>query len=458
MPSAKSVSQATARILGWRFMPRSPLITAFVMLLTCRKYYRGKRASSTAPRGRRRVFFLPKTLFTEDLVNIFLPDDPDLDLWYVSREVLAQLAEAYLPKHLSEYDYRSENEEIARRKEALRRHWRAAIRIFARVANPAAFLTCAYYYRDQREFAAACVANGIPFVALHKECVTTAVARVARQEVYGQFSGQFTGSSITTYNEDEKGTIVAAGSAPADIIDVIGCPRMDPVFRERVATTDPARVFDVVFFSFSRSTYLPYYKKVPRWPARVDGVEIRPWDWSQLYARYHQLAIEFARSHPRLRVALKVKTGFNINDILPAEGSGRASLPENLTLISSGEGGTLASAARVVCGFNSTVLLEAIAARTPVVVPAFGEAVLGSTAERLGTLQLGEAVIHARDEEELTRHLEMLAEGTPDRDRALNPAEQQALAKYVGFFDGRSGERARECVIRAVRNPPQARD
>jgi hypothetical protein len=404
--------------------------------------------------GRRRIFFLPKTLFLDDLANVIKEDDPDFDLWYVAREPLRRIAGVYLPAHLSEYDYTSTNSEVAAGKEQLYLHWAETLRIFKKVLNPAAFVTCAYYYREEREFAAACESNGVRFVALHKECITTPVTRVARREVYERLSGRFTGTLITTYNEEEKSTIVDAGCAEADRVDVVGCPRMDHMFGKRAqADTAVAGRFDVVFFSFSETTYLPVYRRIPRWPAVVDGIRIEPWDWSELYTRYHHFAIRFASAHPALRVALKVKTGFNLSGILSDDGRSHHDLPSNLTLIAGGEGGGLAATANVVCGFNSTILLEALAARTPVIVPAFGEAELGDVREVYGTLRLDGAVEYAKSEGDLERRLEILGREVPIRTRAFTEVERQVLERYVGFADGRSAERMRRSIARSFLLP-----
>jgi hypothetical protein len=443
----KPFSYCISQILSLRIFSRFPVLTAIILMLTARRFW---RRSSGPMKQRKRVFFLPKTLFAEDLVNVFPANDPDCELWYISRQPLHELANVYLPSNLSEYDYRDASEDVTKAKEALCNHWEQALRIFSRWFRPDAFVTCAYYYRDQREFAAACVSNGIPFVALHKECITSPVSRVAREEVYGRFSGRFTGSLITTYNEDEKKTIVAAGAAPEHLIDVVGCPRMDPIFNRSAVESSTAALFDVVFFSFSKTAYLPVYRKVPRWPARIDGSAISPWDWSALYLRYHRFAVDFARRHPNIRVALKVKTGFNVVDVLDNKSSGTEGLPPNFDVITQGEGGRLAATAKIVCGFNSTVLLEAIASKTPVVVPAFGEPQLGTVAERYGTLRLGNAVMYATSEVLLEQIIKSRVIQTPHRDRPFTRDEIVALEKYVGFADGASGKRMRRSVEKAM--------
>lgn len=449
----KSISYLISSILSWRFLPRSPLLTALIIALTARRFY---RIRSPQTKQRQRIFFIPKTLFKEDLLNVFRLDDAEYELWYIAREPLRRCASFFLQPHLSEYVYQLVDAATAFQKDALRAHWFKTLKILKQIIRPSAFLSCAYYYKEEREFAAASVANNIPFVALHKECITTPVTRVARQEVYGKNSGPFTGTRITTYNESEKATMVAAGCADAAIIDVVGCPRMDSIFA-RPPSAILKGAFDVVFFSFSKTTYLPVFRKVPRWPSVVDNVPITPWNWSELYNRYHTFAVGFARSHPMLKVALKVKTGFNISDVL---GSGALSdnLPGNLEIISGGEGGMLACSAKVISGFNSTVLLEALAAKTPIVIPAFAEARVGSVAERYGTLRLGATVRYAAKEHSFEHLLAECASRTPNRHRSFTSDERQVLERYIGFVDGQSGRRMRNSIARAIKslNPRHA--
>ena len=445
-----SPSFMISQLIGHRYIPKWPVITALILFLTSRRFHAAPRFFWVGRPRRKRIYYLPKTLFKEDLSEVFRENDEDFELWYVSRQPLARLAELFLPNYISEYDYTNISDDVLARKEALREHWTSALSIFSRLSKPSAFLTCAFNYRDQREFASACIANGIPFVALHKECITTPITRIARENVYRDLVGPFTGTRITAYNEDERATMIAAGVAEPEIIDVVGCPRVDPFIRRR-AEKSTTRAFDVVFFSFSKTTYLPVYRRVPKWPNSAGGLKIEPWDWSQLYLRFHLFTIEFASDHPELRVALKVKTGFNVLDILELVRLREQPLPPNLQIINMGEGGTLAATAKVVCGFNSTVLLEAIASCTPVIIPTFAEAERGSAAEKYGMLRLGNAVHYADSEVELARLLELQSRFLPERDRAYTDDERLVLERYVGFADGKSGERMRSSIAKVVR-------
>ena len=83
-----SPSKTLSNILGFKFIPLNSFLTAFILILTLRRFYKNEKKI----KKRIKVVFLPKTLFTQDLENIFLPEDNDMELYYISREPLKILA------------------------------------------------------------------------------------------------------------------------------------------------------------------------------------------------------------------------------------------------------------------------------------------------------------------------------------------------------------------------------
>ena len=269
-----SPSKFISQILEYKFIPLNPFLTAFILILTLRKFYPKDKRS----RKRIKVVFLPKTLFTPDLENIFLPNDSDFDIRYISREPLKILAKRFLPETLHEYNYISEeNKKTELEKKALEKHWFYALKIFSFLTKTKCFLTCAFYYKDQHEFAKAAIKNNIYFVALHKECITTPVKRLAINNLYKYGTGPFHGSMILTQNLEEKESLVDSNCFEKDKIFVTGIPRIDPFFNKgkkvkpryfdkgfSLSSSEISqlqnRKFDVVFFSFAPNTYLPVFK------------------------------------------------------------------------------------------------------------------------------------------------------------------------------------------------------
>jgi hypothetical protein len=104
-----------------------------------------------------------------------------------------------------------------------------------------------------------------------------------------------------------------------------------------------------------------------------------------------------------------------------------------------------------VCGFNSTALLEALAAGRPVVQPRFAEAAY--VEQRRFSVDLGPAVTYAGSPEELAAMLAETAlrrEPTPE---ALPAASLGALEEWVGNTDGRAGRRTADAILSDIAGP-----
>ncbi|WP_413683902.1 hypothetical protein [Prochlorococcus sp. MIT 1011] len=435
------ISKLLGQILGIKFIPLNPFLTAFILSLTARPYY---KKSFLFNKRRKKLFFIPKTLFLPDLINTFHEDDKELELWYISSEAIRQIANRYLPKELSEYNYNSNSDDINKRKIELKNHWIKSIKIFKFIFRPKAFLTCAFYYRDQRELGIASLENKIPFIALHKECIASPITREARLKVYKENSGKYTGTLITTQNKEEKDTLVNAGCALDSQVEVVGCPRFDPIINNSLDLS-LINSYDVIFFYFTEFAYLPFYRDKPIWPEKVGSIPVNPWTWKKLHERFNNFVFQFTESNPSLNIALKIKHGESL-----AKQFIEKQMPSNLTIISTGEGREMAAKAKVISAFNTTTILEGLAARTPVIVPAFGEAALGSILQEIGTLNLGNAVSYASSESDFNRLILDKLKIKNDRYRDFNESEKVALNRYVGYNDGKSGRRVRNLVNKTI--------
>ena len=123
-------------------------------------------------------------------------------------------------------------------------------------------------------------------------------------------------------------------------------------------------------------------------------------------------------------------------------------LPPNLSVVTSGDPFDLIVRSHVVVGFNTTGLLEAVAAGKVVIVPSFGEACEEERQDLI--VDFGEAVEYARSPEAFKT---MIADHA-GRPRPI-PAElpqgtKRVLRHWTGNDDGRAGSRVVEAVREEV--------
>jgi len=419
------------------------------------------RSRATSP-GTVKLLLLSKRGLFEDAATAF-EDDFRFETRYldmVEVKPFKAIVSAFLPPEIDDFNYLSDNPDI----EASKRRYREfSIRVLTYFLSRIQFdavLTASFSYYAEREVAAAFEHLGVPFIALHKENLKTPGIYKFYEGVYRSRRGPFHGRRILVYNGIEKNLQVAAGIAPEDRITVTGMSRLDRIHHWRVThgqsqdenREEISRRPQALFFAFGPKTGLPRMARKLGFGLANGleqfGDERDELSWDKLALSYHRAAIEVARRMPDARVIVKAKPVpfevLAIRELLSRNGP----LPDNLTLISSGDPMELILNSDAICGFRTTALLEAIAAGKPLVVPRFAEAATPQLSEFV--FDLDEAADYADSEADLVERVcrHMLDAAQPKID--LNPTEQAMLDMWAGNSDGKAGDRVAEAVLAEI--------
>lgn len=394
----------------------------------------------------RTLWLLGKDGANEDLLTVLEQEGIATPVDLV-RGVPKAIAGRFLPPGLDDNNYSNQPPAVEARKDRYREVWRGILRALPTARRPAAIVTGNFGYFAERELASAAEAEGLPFLALHKECLKSP-GRVAFFKTVYQRRGVFGGRKVLVYNHVERDLQIDAGVVRPEQITVCGMPRLDRLHQWRLAHGPrPAHPPTLLAFGFYPHTGLP---RIPR-KGVGDGAttyeylsaEQRDLDWGDFFRGYHEALVKLARDHPGWRVRLKLKG--RLRDSKPAidwvESLGR---PENLELVVGGDPFEHLVGADVVCGFNSTAVLEGLAAGLPVVTPAFAEAL--DDALRPFAVSFG-AATDAPDSaqalhDSLAHHMRHPASPATD----LTPARAEVLDHWVGNADGQSGARVRAAI------------
>jgi hypothetical protein len=391
------------------------------------------------------VLIISKAGFNEDAVSV-LSTLPHVEVFSLRRSSVKAVARAFLPPEVDDNNYFSAAGPARKKMLDYRRFLKAMWPAFDPGGRFGAVAGGNFAYFAEREVAAALEAIGVPFLVLHKENLKTPGREAFWERVYRERRGPFFGRKILVYNEIERDLMIRSGVAVPASIEIAGMPRLDAMHRWRSsnAGTKPGPV--VLFFSFLPETGMPrLYRKGTGGGGRyVEKMDDAPsgLDVPELCTSVHRAVLRLAVNRPEISVVIKTKgRGRDRREILGLLGAEDPSeLPPNLAIVHDGSPADLICRAAVVCGFNSTALLESLAAGKPVVAPVYAEA--GRDDHLPFILDLGDAAEKAGSPEVLTELLEKYAlEPEPVEDELSAPAKK-ALKYWLGNDDGKAAQRA----------------
>ena len=430
----------------------------------------GGAQTGSSGQDAKKLLLLSKRGLFEDAASAF-EGDQRFEPWYldmVEIKPFKAMVSAFLPPEIDDFNYLSDDSEVEAGKRAYRDFAVQVLKHFLAQMPFDAVLTASFSYYAEREVAAAFEQLGVPFIALHKENLKTPGIFKFYEEVYRTRRGPFHGRRILVYNGIEKNLQVAAGVAPEGNITVTGMPRLDRIHEWRQAQAglrpdtsgQATTAHQALFFAFGPKTGLPRMARKLGFgmPEGLEqfGDERDQFSWDELARSYHRAAVEVARQMPDIRVIVKAKpVPFEFAAIRELLGDGD-DLPENLTLISSGDPMELILKSNVVCGFRTTALLEVIAAGKPLIVPHFAEAATPQLSEFIFDVE--SAAEYADSEEDIVRrvcHHLTNSEGTRV---ALESSEMTVLEKWTGNVDGKSGARVANAVHAEILGAPVEHD
>jgi hypothetical protein len=311
------------------------------------------------------------------------------------------------------------------------------------------------YYAEQ-EFAAALESLGVPFIAVHKENSWSPGNQSFWEAVYRERRAPFKGRRILVYSSIERDLQLRAGVVDRNRIEVTGMPRLDEVHRWRQSNVGLVSKPTVLFASFLPEVGTPFLAKTVQGSSAagsmVDKEVSGAKSLSTLCRSAHRSVLKLAIDNPNIRILIKTK-GRERDRIGLANlfGIEEGELPSNAQVIHGGSPLPAIAQASVVCGLQSTLLLEALAAGRPVVVPWYAEALDPDICRYL--FDLGPAVLKTSSADEFIEQLRSVALAPAPVPAILSLETQKFLRDWVGNDDGKASERAAAAILRTIDGP-----
>ena len=293
-------------------------------------------------------------------------------------------------------------------------------------------ITCNYRYIPDIEWAKASRLAGVPFIALHKECLRD---ELTEQHYLNLFKGRklkYFGNKLVVHNEREKNLLVKANVYEERNIIVAGCLRIDDIIKECNHINNSEKT--VCLFSFRHFVQGIISETGTGFDDREGKGLIEA--FAQTHVAIAELAIEYpdivfiikpkwlSSWEEKIREVIRDGVGREIEDI------------KNLILTVDIDAQTLIKKSSVVIGVNSTTLLESRLLQRPTIIPMFAEA--GGKYKGIIYFQKysGSEFIFSKSKEEFKEQIVSAV-----RSENHWPPSHELIDEYLGFHDGKTLER-----------------
>ncbi|MDX1641786.1 MAG: hypothetical protein R3220_08805 [Balneolaceae bacterium] len=397
----------------------------------------------------KRILIISKSGGLEDVIESLKGEPIDAKVDLISRSVFKKSAHYYLRDGIGEQNYITDDPETEKNKIRYRNFLKRVLTTFSERYGCDVIIQFNYFYTAEREVAAASSEVGIRFLTAHKECLNSEPIQNYKIERLKDKFGVYEGYKISVYNESQKQVVVQSGFADESRVNITGCPRVNASHRKREIIPTQGSRTTILYYLIHEVAGLPIYK-VEENGRTHRGVDKngRISNWESMIEEVNSTLVNIAESNPDLRIIFKAKTGVVRNQLGNFDID---ALPENIEIVKGGVGHDLLDESHIVVGFNSTAVLEAMAAGRKTIVPFFKD--LLNPELYPYAIDMEDGVTKAETKEKFKQVLEEAIKD-PKIKRTLGPNQIRMLDKYLGNGDGLADERYRKFIEDALYTDP----
>jgi hypothetical protein len=270
-------------------------------------------------------------------------------------------------KHnLSDGKYFSKIKEIENLKLKYRFFLVSFLKILKKKYNFNTFVGFNFNYLAERELHAACDELKIPFLLLYKESIHAKIQEDYYVYSHKKVNEKFDGYKVAVYSDYAKKLLANSKIIDKSKIEVVGCSRLGLSYDYKKIL--PKK--QILYYAIQSNRGLPnmYIKTFGK--AFFNNLKKHKtyngkYNWKSLHIKTLKILKEFAINNPNISIIIKIKIGGD------NESNEYKDLPKNIKVYRVGAGHTFLKDAKVVIAWNTTSILEAMAANRFVLLPYF---------------------------------------------------------------------------------------
>ncbi|MDA7604035.1 hypothetical protein N8724_01395 [Candidatus Pelagibacter sp.] len=228
------------------------------------------------------------------------------------------------------------------------------------------FIGFNFNYHAERDLHEACQKLRIPFLLLYKESVLTELEKKYLVYTAKKSGEKFNGYKIAVYSNSARKSLIDSQIVKKDKIEVVGCSRLGISYSFKKVLPKN----QILYYAIQDDRGLPnrfikkfgkeYFKNF-----KLNKLYNANCSWRNLHIKTLKILKRFAVENPKISIIIKIKNGEKNNKIE------YSNLPKNIKIHKSGVGHNLLKRSKVIIAWNTTSILEGIAANRFILMPYF---------------------------------------------------------------------------------------
>ena len=372
----------------------------------------------------KKILVLYKSFGSDDIEQLKKNKKNDFNFFYFPRNNLKIIFNYFFKEinnDLNDDKYFSSDESIEKAKKDYRNFLVKTLKIFNKKHNFNGILSFNFRYKAEKELHLACKILKIKFIVCQKESLHYS-DNGPLTELYikiNSLNGEFKGDYMTVYTKKFKEVLIKASVINSNKIFVVGMPRADYYYEN----INPQKKHVLLLMPF--------------WTPRKNLLQKLSFDIKKYSQNVTNVILDFALKNPDEHVIIKMKMVDKFDKHLESVIENKNI--KNVFIKRGGNANNLIKDAKVVVGFQSTGLLEALILRKPVIVPYAGIKINDMFEKCI--LNLNEVTYSIKDNASMIKHLEDICKNKihfPLKDKSK---VDSIIDHYIGNYDGKSSDR-----------------
>tara|TARA_Y100000591_G_scaffold290460_1_gene276276 strand:- start:451 stop:1740 length:1290 start_codon:yes stop_codon:yes gene_type:complete len=328
-------------------------LSAFLIYLSLREMKDVKYGKIT-----KKYIVLHKSVGIDDLRDSFYSKSSNFKFLVIKRRFIKILYDNFVKNdHLKDYDYFTKDKKILKGQAQYNKFLKKVISKLQLLIEFDGFINFNIFYKAEVELQKVSSNLGLKFITIHKEALHPPLYFKQIQWIYKNTANKFYGTKVLTYNNQEKRSLVVNNIAPSNKIKVVGMPRLIKSLNLNTKSYKKKNYFKNIVLFTTYNRYLPYYNNpYLKKPKHKIFNRITDTNFKKIEQKTFVLLKKLLEKENDVHLSIKIRTGFNENTKIFQK------FGDRVKFITGGAGHELLANNGIVIGFNSTIVLESLAA------------------------------------------------------------------------------------------------